>query len=264
MSGQDLFYEGTWIMKNKLGIRSQDELDLVERKLTTLRSFELPEVTRDMGYGFDRLQAIHGIFRDLYDWAGKKRDIEIKKFSNDQNFASPDEIDDVFAEVQVELMDQGWFEEGRDIDPITFCKTMASVYNQVNFAHPFVEGNGRAIRVYIQDLAAEAGYNLDFDRTNKSQWYAASKQAFEGNSQLLERIIHNISTPYSMGVGVEVSGEDMQKDTRFLKDMYGLDIGSEVVESQFGKNQDDYFISKLREQTSNKVEKSPGSPNPFQ
>ena len=73
-------YPGSIVLKNKMGIRDMEQLHETERKLTMLRILELLDKPVRGAFDLRHLQAIHAyIFRDVYDWAGELRKVDIAK-----------------------------------------------------------------------------------------------------------------------------------------------------------------------------------------
>ena len=68
-----VYYPGTDVYVNKLGIRDAAELEKVEREFTSERADQgFPRSATFRTY--DGFRAIHRhLFRDLYSWAGKER-----------------------------------------------------------------------------------------------------------------------------------------------------------------------------------------------
>jgi cell filamentation protein len=52
-------------------------------------------------------------------------------------------------------------------------------YDQLNYIHPFREGNGRAQRVFWSRVAQDGGYEIDWDRIVGAENDVASKLAAE-------------------------------------------------------------------------------------
>lgn len=50
----------------------------------------------------------------------------------------------------------------------TFIDSLAHYYGELNVCHPFREGNGRAIRAFLRQLGAAAGYLLDWSELNEA------------------------------------------------------------------------------------------------
>lgn len=261
MSGQDLFYDGTWVMKNRLNIRSRDDLELVEKKIATLKSFSLHDATQNMGFGLDRLKAIHKhLFEDLYDWAGQERDFEAKKFSNTQTFMDPSEFQDTFAEIEQDLIESGWFEEGYKVSQDEFSSKIADIYTKVNSAHPFPEGNGRAAREYLKAIGAEVGYTVDFDMTSKEAWYDAAKKSFEGNKAPLKILFKEISSESDVVVTAELDMSQAQQDKKFLS-MFNLNMDAHVPDFQSKNNPNSRIIQEAQERSQGQKKESDG-PHP--
>jgi fido (protein-threonine AMPylation protein) len=66
--------------------------------------------------------------------------------------------------------------------------------SEINAVHPFIDGNGRTTRLFLQDLALQAGHQLDIARlqVNKGAWYEAMKEGFErGDTAKLKKEILN-------------------------------------------------------------------------
>lgn len=171
---QQIHDTATGVLKNKLGITNQTDLELAERYLGAKRAAQgLPEqATR-----FDRpgLLAIHKhLFQDVYDWAG-----EIRSYTTGRGptpFAPPEQI--------APWLDRQFAALGREnglkgLPPDRFALRAAHYVNEINAAHPFVEGNGRVQRTWLRGLAVEAGHRIDLRSSDKERWYAASRIGFK-------------------------------------------------------------------------------------
>ena len=70
----------TGVLKNKLGIKDEDELKKAEASLVAWRSYQLSEKPIQGRFDLDHLKAIHKhLFGDVYEWAGEIRDIDLAK-----------------------------------------------------------------------------------------------------------------------------------------------------------------------------------------
>ena len=70
-------YSGSSVLKNLENIRDQDELDRYERFMTAQRMRE-PTPQIDMSpEGYKQLH--HHICQDVYEWAGKIREVDMGK-----------------------------------------------------------------------------------------------------------------------------------------------------------------------------------------
>ena len=69
-------YDGTFVLINKLDIRSQEELDNVEQTITAINSADIEENQEFINVNFAFYKNLHyQLFGDLYEWAGKVREI---------------------------------------------------------------------------------------------------------------------------------------------------------------------------------------------
>lgn len=134
------------------------ENDLVEVRLIELR--EAPGLLGERNYDLGFLQAIHRhLFQDVYEWAGDLRTGGIEK--GRESFSPPADISRPMAHVAHRLV------ELRRLSIVPrpkLSRELAYLYDYVNFAHPFREGNGRATREFFDLLLAETGGRLGLAR----------------------------------------------------------------------------------------------------
>jgi cell filamentation protein len=74
---------------------------------------------------------------------------------------------------------------------------IAYYLGEINALHPFREGNGRAQREFIRELAVESGYEIAWDLVTQDEMFAASVASFHGGSSkafaiILNKIIHPV------------------------------------------------------------------------
>ena len=185
----DSCYEGTTCLINKLGIRDEDKLSDVEAQITFAKAVLIEGKNLPDKFDFEYLKQIHEfLFCDLYDWAGKIRTADISKKRT--KFLSADSIERVakksFARVCNGYFDNLSFDE--------FTKRIAEFYNDVNFIHPFREGNGRAQRIYFTHLIRYYGYDIDFSAIDTDELMIATIQASGGVMDFLIEFFRNAIT----------------------------------------------------------------------
>lgn len=73
-----------------------------------------------------------------------------------------------------------------------FVYNIAELAMDLNALHPFREGNGRTIRFYLQLLANNAGYLLDYSEASHEEIIEADKQAFLGNDKFIKEMYDKI------------------------------------------------------------------------
>ena len=143
MSDDPYVYPGTTVLINCLGIRDPDELERVERRLVVQRAEEsVPTGDFDLPH----LRAIHRhLFQDVYDWAGALRTLEIRK--DDQQFQFQRFIATGMADVHRRLVEQ---DDLRGLTAAGFAAAAGEIMGDVNYVHPFRDGNGRVQTLYLQ------------------------------------------------------------------------------------------------------------------
>lgn len=172
-------YPGTDVLKNLFDIRDQESLQYFERRCSEKRESQLrksPSI-RINGFGLDTLARIHRfLFQDVYSWAGHIREIDISK--GGVRFQSPEKIKKKCFEVKKYISENKYFIGMSDGQVI---KNLALVHNALNTIHPFREGNGRTIRLFMQLLAAQSGWELNFSNIAKAEMNNVSRQGVSGN-----------------------------------------------------------------------------------
>jgi cell filamentation protein len=124
------------------------------------------------------LLAIHKqLFGNVYDWAGQIRTVDIRKNADGAEYflivaKIPTALDFVFNELANE-------NQLRGLDKKQFIARLAYFYDQLNYIHPFREGNGRAQRVFWSRVAHDAGYSIDWNKVVGDENDRASRLAAE-------------------------------------------------------------------------------------
>ena len=125
------------ILKNKLGIKSEIALAKEEERISKLKAkklFESGSLNRLEAGTFESLVLIYKeLFEEIYDFAGKIRTVNISK--GNFRFTPITYLDDAIK--NIEKMPQSNFDE------------LIEKYVEMNVAHPFREGNGRSMRIWL-------------------------------------------------------------------------------------------------------------------
>ncbi|MER2529093.1 MAG: Fic family protein [Candidatus Competibacter denitrificans] len=178
----------TGILRNRLGITDESNLDKAEAAFVAWRSYELSQKPIEGGFDLAHLQAIHRhLFGDVYDWAGEIRTIDLSRghtyFANHARIieaARP-----IFQKLQKERCLKG-------LDATEFSKRLAYYLGEINALHPFREGNGRAQREFINHLARANRYIIDWTSINREDMTQASIEAFHrGDTAMFTGFIRN-------------------------------------------------------------------------
>lgn len=153
-------------LSNKLGITSSAELAREEERISKTRAMELFEKsildTFEVGT-FRGLAQIHAyLFGDIYDFAGKLRDVNLAKGS----FRFAPVLYLQTALQNIEQMPQATFEQ------------TVEKYVEMNVAHPFREGNGRSMRIWLDAiLKKELGLVVDWSRVDQEDYLLAMERS---------------------------------------------------------------------------------------
>lgn len=153
-------------LENKLGITSAAELARMEEKISKKRAAELFEggyLERLEAGRFQSLAEIHKLlFDDIYEFAGMVRDVNLAK--GNLRFAPVMYLRPALE--QIEAMPQSTFDE------------IIEKYVEMNIAHPFREGNGRSMRIWLDlMLKKELGKVVDWSRVDKDDYLLAMERS---------------------------------------------------------------------------------------
>ena len=167
-------YPGSTVLRNRLGITTPDRLDYSERELVAQRNAEgVPTGSFDLAH----LRAIHRhLFQDVYAWAGELRTVEIAKGGHQFQFRQF--IETGMADVHRRLEKADFL---RGLSDSAFAEAAGPIMGDVNYVHPFREGNGRAQLQYLEQLAAQAGHPLDLARIDPKRWLEVSRASHNGD-----------------------------------------------------------------------------------
>lgn len=153
-------------LENKLGITDSQELARAEERISkqkALALFESGALDQIAPGTFAALAQIHrALFADIYDFAGDLRTVNIAK--GHFRFASALYLEAAVAEI--ERMPQNDFDE------------IVAKYVEMNVAHPFREGNGRSMRIWLdQMLRAALGKVVDWSLVDKEDYLLAMERS---------------------------------------------------------------------------------------
>lgn len=185
------YYPNTTTFVNLLNISSSKELRDKEAGFTAIRSIELLQRAdlTPQSFDFKHLKSIHHhLFQDLYEWAGKPRSYDMKK--NGDEFTPAKYLPKYEAQVFAESIEFSNCHQKQNIDEA--ATKLASCLGIINIYHPFPEGNGRAQRLFISELAKASQYFINWDAAYAWEIVETSKQVHIGNYEPLENLIKRI------------------------------------------------------------------------
>ena len=168
-------YPGTNVLRNLLDIRAPERLARFEMDMTTQRLIELAVEPMAGRLDAAHLRAIQGyIFQDVYDWAGQFRTVNIAR-SGQYYFAFWDRIDPALHDTLSKLKRE---RQLAGLERESFCARAGYFLGEINAVHPVRDGNGRAQREFIRQLAVRNGFSLNWSRVTRDQMSEASMASF--------------------------------------------------------------------------------------
>ena len=164
-------WPGTNVYRNKFDIRDGKELEEVERDLSGDRLLTLSHDAPITPVGY---RAIHRyLFQDVYDWAGDYRRVTTGRgaaaFCRAEFIET--ELTKRFAAINAE-------HNLRRLAANRFAARAAEHLNELNAIHPFLDGNGRTQRAFLEILAEQAGHEIDLAGIDPAAWNRASIEGF--------------------------------------------------------------------------------------
>ena len=174
--GQDDQY---LLNENLLGIDNYNDLEVAEQFAFMVRSLEIEQGKYHFQqFNLDSLMKLHHyLFQDVYTFAGKVRDVQLVK--GDTRFCQMQFIfpmcEKLFREMEKEP-EWSTIEEA--------AKRLAYYKTELNMIHPFREGNGRTIRIFIRAYAKSKSYDWDFAKLDREGYMQAMIQSVLTTKQL--------------------------------------------------------------------------------
>ncbi|WDZ82060.1 Fic family protein (plasmid) [Ensifer adhaerens] len=196
----------TNVLKNRWGIETHSELRVKEYRATAVRMQEIAEGDGPKG-NFDKahLKAIHGyIFQDVYEWAGHTRNesplVEGQRVEpigglskGGTSFLPGSRIEMGLDEALKPIRDPRAL---RNATPEEFADRAAKVLSELNYVHPFREGNGRAQEAFISELGRHYGREIDFSVITRPRIIEASIETTnDPSSPAMKHVIEDAMNP---------------------------------------------------------------------
>jgi len=193
-SGPDPHYDYQHnILKNLPGFTDPILLDSFERVEAAEEIFDLQKYPVVGSFDSAHLKEIHRrIFQNVYPWAGEFRKVNIRRsasyyFAMVQFMAT--NLNNTLAKLAAENHLKG-------LDAAAFAGRAAYYLGELNTIHPFREGNGRAQREFIRELATEAGLHINWNRVTRAQMIDASVESHNlGKNDALAALILSAIEP---------------------------------------------------------------------
>lgn len=167
------------LKQNKLNVRTVEELEEAEILAFTIRAtmIELEEY-KIKDFSKTSFKALHNfLFQDIYSFAGKFRDVQLIKGST--RFCQVQFLEGYANNLFRELQEE---KEWKTIE--IAAERMAYFKSELNMLHPFREGNGRTIRIFLQKYAFSKGYVWHYDAMGPEEYLEAMIKSVTDTSLL--------------------------------------------------------------------------------
>lgn len=221
-------YPDVPVLKNKLGVKSEKTLDLIEAEQSRVNMMLLYEKGFSDFSPAGLCEIHHFLFGDIYDWAGEYRIINIEKrekvlggrsvwYSNDDQIEV--DLKEAFDAIQSYDWDSCTREE--------FVSALAYLFPAIWQVHPFREGNTRTIVLFMTLFVEAHGYYFDKDLLAASAGYVRDSlvmASLDQNSQFehLEKILLDAvcTEPIEFSEIESVEAESKPKYKKYQKTSY--------------------------------------------
>ena len=167
---------------NCLGINNFHDLDKAEQYVFMIRSLEVENGTYVVdSFTMNSLLQLHRhLFQDIYNFAGAIRNVQLSKGTT--RFCQFQFIETnsakIFREIEAE---KDWHSINEAAKKLAYYKA------ELNMLHPFREGNGRTIRIFIHYFARSKGFDWQYANIDQHEYLTAMIKSVQ-DCTLLEQL----------------------------------------------------------------------------
>ncbi len=180
------------VLRNKANIEDENVLLIYESLKVSKRLEELYSQPIKIIDSSSLLEIHRHLFQDVYEWAGKVRTVNISK--DGKPFFEGERFQTGFIYIDSLVTE---FEKINSKQKFELAEKLAEILDNINFLHPFREGNGRAQREFIRLLAFQKGYHLNLNPPdNKKIYNNYMKGTIDSDVKLLTELIKGELNPY--------------------------------------------------------------------
>jgi cell filamentation protein len=173
------------LLHNLANIENEKVLLAFESLKVAKRVEELIENPFKIKNSNSLLKIHHHLFQDVYQWAGNVRTVNISK--DGKQFFEGERFHIGFKYIDSLILEYRNLNKNQYLE---LAQKLAEILDNVNFLHPFREGNGRTQREFIRLLALEKGLKLNLNPPdNKNIYESYMKGTIESNVSILTELI---------------------------------------------------------------------------
>ncbi len=184
VTGSRYCYPDTSVLKNRFGLKDIAQLKKVEADISAVRQNDLLEHPIAGRFTVTHLCSIHRyLFGDVYPFAGRFRREDIMKGTT--RFLARQQISEKLIKLLDELHTENLL---RNLHPENFLQRASYYFAELNYIHPFREGNGRSIREFMRQLFLLNGYEVDWGAVSVESFLHAMEESVYDTGEL-ERVL---------------------------------------------------------------------------
>jgi len=156
----------TGVLRNLANVADLDTLILIESGAVTKRIAELQTNPIKIKTSSNLLDIHKYLFQDIYAWAGETRTVEISK--GGKPFFPLSHFHNAFKYIDSLITE--YRKIGKN-DKAKLAHKLAEILDNINYLHPFREGNGRTQREFLRLLAKEKDLSLNLNPPDNADIY---------------------------------------------------------------------------------------------
>lgn len=190
VAGSIYCYPDSSVLKNRFGLRDAAQLKALESDLSAIRQKDLLEHPIQGRFSANHLCRIHRyLFGDIYPFAGHYRHEDIMKGTT--RFLTSSEIKSKLSILLAKLRQEACL---RELPFEAFVDRSAYYFAELNYIHPFREGNGRATREFMRQLFDYNGYDVKWNAVSTDDLLMAMEESVF-DTAMLKSILASCLSP---------------------------------------------------------------------
>jgi cell filamentation protein len=185
IDGLNQYTYSNGVLKNLANIQEEQALLLYESLKVSKRIEELFVKPIKITNSESLLEIHQYLFQDVYEWAGKIRTVNISK--DGKPFFEGERFQTGYQYINSLTVEYSKISSNKNSE---IAEKLAEILDNINFMHPFREGNGRTQREFIRTLALQKGFKLNLNPPdNKSIYDRYMKGTIQSDINLLKELI---------------------------------------------------------------------------
>lgn len=176
-------YPNSSVLRNKCNITDPELARIKEYEFVASRLVKLGFAPLGVGSMKDVLAIHKFLFQDMYDWAGQYREVNISKQGNAFMPLQAFDTGETYLDTLIKKFHDTASSKGDII------KQLSTILDNLNYMHPFREGNGRTQREVVRALALTKGYYAEINiDTNDDIYHLYMDGTVYGDRDKLQKL----------------------------------------------------------------------------